>query len=43
MARRGFSGYSYEEILIFKNLINKNFNKNHYIVFGVNKLEKNTG
>ena len=38
-----FSGYSYEEILIFKNLINKNFNKNHYIIFGVNKLEKNTG
>ena len=38
-----FSGYSYNEVLIFKDLIKKNFNKNHYIVFGVNKLDKNTG
>jgi apolipoprotein N-acyltransferase len=38
-----FSGYSYDEILIFKDLVNKKFNKNHYIIFGVNKLEKNTG
>ncbi len=38
-----FSGYNYEEILIFKDLIKKNFNKNHYIIFGVNKLEKITG
>jgi apolipoprotein N-acyltransferase len=35
-----FSGYSYNEIQIFKNLINKNFNKNHYIIFGINKLEE---
>ena len=26
----------------FKYLINKNFNKNHYIIFGINKLEENT-
>ena len=38
-----FSGYNYKEILIFKDLIKRNFNKNHYIVFGVNKLEKITG
>ena len=38
-----FSGYSYNEITIFKNLINNNFSKNHHIIFGVNKLEKNTG
>ena len=37
------SGYSYNEILVFKNLINKNFSKDHYIIFGINKLEKNTG
>ena len=38
-----FSGYSFNEILIFKDLIKKNFNKNHYIVFGINKLNKKTG
>ena len=38
-----FSGYSYEEILTFKDLINQNFSKNHYIIFGINKLEKKTG
>ena len=38
-----FSGYSYEEILIFKELFKKNFNTNHYIIFGINKLNKNTG
>ena len=37
-----FSGYSYNEILIFKDLIKKNFNNNHYIVLGINKLDKNT-
>jgi apolipoprotein N-acyltransferase len=35
-----FSGYSYNEILIFKNLIKTNFSKNHQIIFGVNKLDK---
>ena len=38
-----FSGYSYNEILIFKDLIKKNFSKNHHIIFGINKLDKNTG
>jgi len=38
-----FSGYGYNEITIFKNLIKKNFDKNHYIIFGVNKLDDNTG
>jgi apolipoprotein N-acyltransferase len=38
-----FSGYSYSEILIFKDLIYKNFGKNHHIIFGINKLDKNTG
>ena len=35
-----FSGYSYDEILIFRDLISKNFSNNHYIVFGINKLNK---
>ena len=34
-----FSGYSYKEILIFKDIINQNFNEDHFIIFGVNKLE----
>ena len=38
-----FSGYHYNEILIFKKLIKKNFSKKHYIIFGVNKLEEKTG
>jgi apolipoprotein N-acyltransferase len=38
-----FSGYHYNEILIFKELIKKNFSKNHHIIFGVNKLEEKTG
>ena len=38
-----FSGYSYSEVLIFKELIKKNFSNNHYIVFGINKLDKYTG
>jgi len=37
-----FSGYNYNDILVFKNLIKKNFDKDHYIVFGVNKLKDNT-
>ena len=36
-----FSGYSYDEILIFKDLINKNFSKDHYIILGINKLVEN--
>ena len=38
-----FSGYSYKEILIFKDLIKKSFNNDHYIVFGINRLNKETG
>ena len=37
-----FSGYSYNEILIFKELINKNFSENHFIIFGINKIKENT-
>ena len=38
-----FSGYSYKEILIFKELILNNFSNNHYIIFGVNLLEPKSG
>ena len=38
-----FSGYSLSEILIFKEIILKNFSKNHHIVFGVNRLEPSSG
>tara|TARA_B100000963_G_scaffold342806_1_gene344008 strand:+ start:370 stop:1929 length:1560 start_codon:yes stop_codon:yes gene_type:complete len=38
-----FSGYSYNEVLIFKDLVNENFSKNHLILFGINKIEKDTG
>ena len=38
-----FSGYSYNEILSFKDIIAKNFNKNHYIIFGINKIDEVTG
>ena len=38
-----FSGYNYNEILIFKELIKKNFSKEHFIIFGINKLDVNTG
>ncbi len=33
-----FSGYSYNEILSFKELIKKNFSNDHLIIFGVNKM-----
>ena len=38
-----FSGYSYEEISIFKELIAKNFSKNHTIIFGTNRLDLKSG
>jgi len=38
-----FSGYSYQEILEFKEIISKNFSENHYIIFGVNRLNKEIG
>ena len=38
-----FSGYSYNEILIFKDLISKSFSNNHKIIFGANVLDSVTG
>jgi len=38
-----FSGYNYNEILSFKNLILNNFSSKHYILFGVNTLDPDTG
>ena len=35
-----FSGYSYKEIINLKELFSKNFTKNHLILFGVNRLDK---
>jgi apolipoprotein N-acyltransferase len=38
-----FSGYSYDQILIFKKLISKNFSNKHYIMFGTNRLDEVSG
>ena len=38
-----FSGYSFDEISVFKKMIINNFSKEHIIVFGANKLDKKTG
>jgi len=38
-----FSGYNYDEILTFKNLIFNNFSNKHYILFGVNTLDSDRG
>ena len=38
-----FSGYSYEEVLAFKNLIIKNFSNEHVIIFGINQLDPKSG
>ena len=38
-----FSGYSFDEIKVFREIIRKNFSQEHIIVFGVNKLEKKSG
>ena len=38
-----FSGYSYNEILNFKEIILRNFSKEHLIIFGTNKLDPITG
>ena len=38
-----FSGYSYDEILIFKNLITENFSEKHHIIFGSNTIDLNSG
>ena len=38
-----FSGYSYDEISIFKELFKKSFSKNHFIILGSNRLELTSG
>ena len=38
-----FSGYSYNEILNFKELILDNFSKNHLIILGTNMLDPSSG
>ena len=38
-----FSGYSFNEISIFKKLISSNFSQNHLIIFGVNTLDQKNG
>ena len=38
-----FSGYNYNEILIFQKIIQNNFSKKHFIVFGSNQLDIRTG
>ena len=35
-----FSGYSYNEILRLKNIFQDNFSKNHFILFGINRIDK---
>ena len=38
-----FSGYSYAEVFAFKKLIQKNFSKEHIIIFGTNLLDSKSG
>ena len=38
-----FSGYSYEEIFTFKELVSKNFSTKHTIIFGTNVLDPKSG
>jgi apolipoprotein N-acyltransferase len=35
-----FNRYSFKEVFEFKDIISNNFNKNHYILFGVNKFDE---
>ena len=37
------SGYSYNDVTEFKNVISKNFSDNHYILFGINRLNDEKG
>ena len=37
-----FTGYSFDEIYQFKDLIKSNFSTNHSIIFGINTFNKNT-
>ena len=38
-----FSGYSYDEVFTFKEMILKNFSKEHTIIFGINQLDPKSG
>ena len=38
-----FSGYSYNDVLPFKNIILKNFSKKHQIIFGTNRIDEVSG
>ena len=38
-----FSGYNYNEILEYRELVLNNFSSKHYIIFGTNKLETTSG
>ncbi len=38
-----FIGYSYAELLNFKEMIKKNFSRDHTIIFGANKLDPESG
>ena len=38
-----FSGYSYDEIIKFRNLIKQNFSREHSIVFGINTFDPDSG
>jgi len=38
-----FSGYSFDEIIVFKDLIKDNFSNKHIIIFGANKFDNETG
>ena len=38
-----FSGYSYDQIKLFKELILKNFSNKHHIIFGSNRLDPKSG
>jgi len=38
-----FTGFNYNEIYQFRNLINNHFKENHLILFGINILDKNSG
>ena len=38
-----FSGYSYNDIIVFRELILKNFSKEHSIIFGINQLDPKSG
>jgi apolipoprotein N-acyltransferase len=38
-----FTGFNYNEISQFRDLINNHFKENHLILFGINTLDKNSG